>query len=49
MAIVVFILGEEFLEVLVNFIGGAILEELGDLVDCFEQVWRDEAFEELEV
>lgn len=49
MAIVVFILGEEFLKVLVNFIGGAILEQLGDLVDCFEQVWRDEAFEELKV
>ena len=45
----VFILGAEFLKVLVHLIGGAILEQLGDLIDALQQVWRDEAVEELEV
>ena len=47
--VIVFILAEEFLKVLVRLIGRAILEQLGDLIHALQQVWRDEALEELEV
>ena len=42
-------LADEFLEVLVDIIGGAIAQQLVDLADALQQVGRDVPIEELEV
>lgn len=42
-------LADEFLEILVDVIGGAIAEQLVDLVDILQQVGCDVPIEELEI
>lgn len=40
---------DEFLEILVNIIGGAIAKQLVDLIDALQQIGSDIPIEELEV